>query len=193
MNHLLALSSIDSSKKNSGHLNGPMYIGNRTSTMDVPSVEPPPTLSTISWMDIYLAFNQSLSTMSPDLPTATTSPLLHANGKSLQEQFIPFWPWQMLLIITFSVTALLSLTLNLVTIYVLLKSNKTISKELWKLLVSLSAADIGMALFCIPFTYSSAMLGQWMFPHALCPLVHSAQLLFVFISVWTLTAIGIDR
>ena len=106
---------------------------------------------------------------------------------------LDFWPWQLLLIILYTFTAFLSLTLNIITICVWLKGDRSISTELWKFLVNLSVADIGIAIFCIPFTYTNVMLQQWIFPHCLCPIVNFAQQCFVFVSVWTLTIIGIDR
>ncbi|XP_054155174.1 RYamide receptor-like [Oppia nitens] len=120
------------------------------------------------------------------------------NNISLSSSNIPalealsFWPYQVLLIGLYSTTALISLSFNVVTILVLVKGDR-LSSELWKFLVNLSAADITMATFSIPFTYTGFMLGRWIFPTFLCPIVQFVQLLSVFVSVWTLTAIGFDR
>lgn len=104
---------------------------------------------------------------------------------------VNFWPGQFILIFLYTLTAFLSLTLNIITIMVWYYGKR--SKEIWHLLINLSLADIGMALFCIPFTYTNVMLRQWIFPHLLCPLINFAQLCFVFVNVWTLTIISIDR
>ncbi|KPM07725.1 7 transmembrane receptor (rhodopsin family)-like protein 10 [Sarcoptes scabiei] len=50
-----------------------------------------------------------------------------------------------------------------------------------------------MATFCIPFTYTNYMLGRWIFPTFLCPIIPFFQITSVSVSVWTLTIIGIDR
>ena len=100
--------------------------------------------------------------------------------------------WQVFLIILYSTTAGVSLAINIVTIIVLFNGER-ISSEIWKFLLNLSISDILMSLFSIPFTYTIFMLGRWIFPRCLCPFVLFAQLCSVFISVYTLTAIGIDR
>ncbi|OTF78228.1 hypothetical protein BLA29_004629 [Euroglyphus maynei] len=106
---------------------------------------------------------------------------------------LEFWPGQFILITMYSLTAFLSLSLNIITIIVWFYGKRSQSTEIWHLLVNLSLADIGMAIFCIPFTYTNVMLQQWIFPHSLCPVVNFTQLCFVFVSVWTLTIISIDR
>ncbi len=101
-------------------------------------------------------------------------------------------PYQVFLIVLYSITAFLSLGSNIITIIVLFKGER-ISSEIWKFLLNLSISDILMAIFSIPFTYTIFMLGRWIFPKFLCPFVQFAQLCSVFVSVYTLTAIGIDR
>ena len=103
-----------------------------------------------------------------------------------------FWPWQVTIISLYSTTAFVSLGSNLITIIVLLKGDR-ISSELWKFLINLCISDIAMSIFSIPFTYTNFMFGRWLFPPQLCPVVNFAQLCSVFVSVWTLTIIGIDR
>ena len=100
--------------------------------------------------------------------------------------------WQSFLIILYSLTAALSLIGNLVVIWVLL-SGKRSSKELKMFLVNLSLSDITMAIFSIPFTYTDFILGRWIFSPSFCPIVQFMQITSVFVSVYTLTAIGIDR
>ncbi|XP_054166866.1 RYamide receptor-like [Oppia nitens] len=100
--------------------------------------------------------------------------------------------WQVFLIMLYSATATISLASNIITIIVLAKGER-ISSEIWKFLLNLSISDILMSLFSIPFSYTIFMLGRWIFPKYLCPFVQFAQLCSVFISVYTLTAIGIDR
>lgn len=70
---------------------------------------------------------------------------------------------------------------------------KRSSRELRIFLVNLAMSDITMALFSIPFTYTDFMLGRWVFHPLFCPFVQFMQLCSVFVSIYTLTAIGIDR
>jgi len=100
--------------------------------------------------------------------------------------------WQSFLIVLYTTTAIVSLASNIITIIVLVKGER-LSSELWKYLINLSVADITMAIFSIPFTYTMFMLGRWIFPTWLCPIVQFTQVCSVFISVYTLTVIGIDR
>ena len=107
---------------------------------------------------------------------------------------LEFWPWQVVLISLYSITAIASLLMNAITIYVLLsKKERLIPSILWKFLINLSIADMCMSIFCIPFSYTGVMLQRWIFFDFLCPIVNFAQVCSVFVSVWTLTIIGIDR
>ncbi|KAJ6216586.1 hypothetical protein RDWZM_007743 [Blomia tropicalis] len=102
------------------------------------------------------------------------------------------YEWQVALVTLYSSTAVLSFTSNVLAIYILL-SHDRFNSEMWKFLVNLSIADIFMALMGIPFTYTSFMLGRWIFPNWMCPVVQFAQLCSVFVSITTLTVIGFDR
>ena len=61
-------------------------------------------------------------------------------------------------------------------------------------IVSLAISDILMALFCIPFTFvANLVLNYWPFGDFLCPVVTYLQVVMVFLSSFTLTAISLDR
>jgi PREDICTED: tachykinin receptor-like protein-like len=92
----------------------------------------------------------------------------------------------------YTLTAIFSITGNATAIYVIIIGQRT-SPELRIFLVNLSLSDITMALFSIPFTYTSYMLNRWIFHPLFCPFVQFMQLASVIVSVYTLTAIGIDR
>lgn len=100
--------------------------------------------------------------------------------------------WQIMIIFLYTLTAALALFGNILAICALLFGKRS-SKELRIFLVNLSMSDIMMALFSIPFTYMDFMLGRWIFAPAFCPIVQQMQMTCVFVSVYTLTAIGIDR
>nr|XP_027203941.1 RYamide receptor-like [Dermatophagoides pteronyssinus] len=65
--------------------------------------------------------------------------------------------------------------------------------DMRKFIVNLSIADILMAIFTIPFTYTNYMLGRWIFISFMCPIVNCAQLTTIAVSIYTLIAIAIDR
>ena len=84
--------------------------------------------------------------------------------------------------------------LNFATFFLLRKNReRSIPSMLWMWLWNLSLSDILMSTSCIPTKYLNVMLQRWIFPILLCPIVNFAQLTSVAVSVWTLTAIGIDR
>ena len=61
-------------------------------------------------------------------------------------------------------------------------------------IVNLACSDIIMALFCIPFTFvANLILNYWPFGEAMCPIVLYIQVVAVFLSTYTLVAMGIDR
>lgn len=100
---------------------------------------------------------------------------------------------QAAVVVLYTSTAILSFTSNLLAIYIIVHRDRLHHSEIWLLLTNLSVADILMAIFCIPFTYTTFMLGRWIFPPWWCPLVQAAQHCSVFVSVYTLTIIGFDR
>ncbi|CAH1407816.1 unnamed protein product [Nezara viridula] len=67
------------------------------------------------------------------------------------------------------------------------------SSELKSFLINLAVSDVAMAVFSIPFTYTMFLLGRWIFEPWFCPVVMTMQHTSVLVSVYTLTAIGIDR
>ncbi|KAJ6222629.1 hypothetical protein RDWZM_001174 [Blomia tropicalis] len=99
---------------------------------------------------------------------------------------------QYFLIALYSLTAAVALLGNVVAIVVLTRGRRT-SRNLSKYLINLSLSDILMSIFSIPFTYTNFIMGRWIFPPETCPLVQSIQVWSVFVSIYTLTIIGVDR
>ena len=101
--------------------------------------------------------------------------------------------WQQyFLVILYSMTAAIALLGNVLAIVVLMRGKRS-SRDLRLFLVNLSLSDILMSVFSIPFTYTNFILGRWIFPPETCPLVQSMQVLSVFVSIYTLAIIGVDR
>ncbi|XP_073951456.1 RYamide receptor-like isoform X2 [Choristoneura fumiferana] len=60
-------------------------------------------------------------------------------------------------------------------------------------IANLALADIVIGLFAVPFQFQAALLQRWLLPHFMCPFCPFVQALSVNVSVFTLTAIAIDR
>lgn len=95
-------------------------------------------------------------------------------------------------IVLYSITTLLAIIGNVLTIVVFTKGKKC-RTDIRPFLLNLAFADLIMALFCIPFTFSNQLLSRWIFSPPTCPIVVFLQLTAVTASVFTNTAIGIDR
>lgn len=95
-------------------------------------------------------------------------------------------------IVLYSITTLLAIIGNVLTIVVFTKGKKC-RTDIRPFLLNLAIADLIMALFCIPFTFTNQLLSRWIFSPPTCPIVVFLQLTAVTASVFTNTAIGIDR
>ncbi|XP_077866442.1 substance-P receptor-like [Saccoglossus kowalevskii] len=100
--------------------------------------------------------------------------------------------WQTVLTTAFTITVVLSITGNALVIVVLL-FGKSVSGDLDIFIVNLAVADLTMAVFSMPFTFTTLMYGHWIFGGAMCPTMLFVQQVSVCVSIYTLTAIGIDR
>jgi hypothetical protein len=65
--------------------------------------------------------------------------------------------------------------------------------DLRKYLINLSATDISMAVFSVPFIYTDVMYGYWRFPLFMCPFSQFMNICTICVSILTLIAIGIER
>ena len=102
------------------------------------------------------------------------------------------FPYQVFLIVLYSLTACFAFLSNLITIIVLVKG-KRCTRDLKRFLINLSVVDLLMAMFTIPFTYTNYMLGRWIFFPFMCRIVNFAQLTTITVSIYTLVVIAIDR
>ncbi|NP_001161681.1 tachykinin receptor-like protein [Saccoglossus kowalevskii] len=99
--------------------------------------------------------------------------------------------WQTILTLAFSSTIILSILGNVVVIVVLLcvRSNNCLNVYL----INLAVADLTMAVFSMPFTFITLMNGHWTFGKEMCSITLFLMQVSVCVSIYTLTAIGIDR
>ena len=96
------------------------------------------------------------------------------------------------LIVLYSVTTLLAILGNSTAIVIFTKGKRS-KTDLRPFLINLAVADLIMAIFCIPFTFTYSLLGDWIFSEPMCPVVMFLQTASVTGSVSTNMAIGIDR
>ncbi|XP_070543876.1 QRFP-like peptide receptor [Ptychodera flava] len=126
--------------------------------------------------------------------------ILCSNESDLQPTDIPL-NWlhstvsptvQYVAIAVYSVAIALSLSGNLTVIAVLSRSERSRS-NLDIYLMNLAVADIAMAIFCMPFTFISVMLQEWIFGDFMCPTVNFIQQVSVLVSIFTLLVISVGR
>uniref|UniRef100_A0A182N355 G-protein coupled receptors family 1 profile domain-containing protein n=1 Tax=Anopheles dirus TaxID=7168 RepID=A0A182N355_9DIPT len=60
-------------------------------------------------------------------------------------------------------------------------------------IANLALADVTIGVFVIPFQFQAALLQRWNLPDFMCPFCPFVQLISVNVSVFTLTAIAVDR
>ena len=99
---------------------------------------------------------------------------------------------QATLITLYSVCTVMSVVGNSIVIIVLLRGSR-FKTDLSTFLLNLAVADLCMACFCMPFTFTKVMLGKWIFGSCMCPIVLFMQVTSIAVSIYTNMAIGIDR
>ncbi|XP_038060025.1 substance-K receptor-like [Patiria miniata] len=99
---------------------------------------------------------------------------------------------QSLISTVYSLTIALSVAGNVLVIAVLGFAARA-KTDLNHFLVNLAVADLLSAIFCMPFTFVYIMKEDWLFGSLGCPLVFFIQQVVICVSVFTLTAVSIDR
>lgn len=99
---------------------------------------------------------------------------------------------QAILIVFYTLATGLAVVGNVMAIVVFAVGRRSQTELRWYL-GNLAAADLTMAVFCMPFTFTTTMLGRWVFSAPMCPIVLFFQIVSVTVSVFTSVAIGVDR
>ena len=99
---------------------------------------------------------------------------------------------QIILIVIYTLTTVLSVVGNIFVIIVFTIGRRSRTDLRW-FLTNLAVADLIMAIFCMPFTFTMTMLSNWIFSAPMCPVVLYMQTVSVTVSVCTIMAIGVDR
>lgn len=81
---------------------------------------------------------------------------------------------------------------NLMVFYIVLISKRM--RNVTNLFIAnLALADILIGSLAIPFQFIAALLQRWLLPTFLCPICPTVQVISLNVSIFTLTAISIDR
>lgn len=143
-------------------------------------------------------FNQSFSGFSNESYFYNSSALndtLFSNASSLAipiSSFVLSDGAKAGLIVLYSLTTLLSICGNVLVVLVFTRGRRC-RTDIRPFLINLAVADLVMALFCMPFTFTFVMMKSWVFSKPMCPVVLFVQHLSVSASVFTNVAIGSDR
>ncbi|KAI3365705.1 hypothetical protein L3Q82_010148, partial [Scortum barcoo] len=93
----------------------------------------------------------------------------------------------------FSLIFLLGTVGNSLVIAVLLRNGQTNTKTTNLFILNLGLADLSFIVFCVPFQATIYTLDEWVFGPLLCRLVHFFIFLTMYASIFTLTAVSLDR
>ena len=99
---------------------------------------------------------------------------------------------QVIIAFLYTLLGCMAVMLNLLTIGMLCINVRLIS-NISHYLVNLAVADLLLALFCIPSSYVTYFLNQWVLPEFLCSFSQLVQVTAVSVSIWSITCIGLDR
>ncbi|XP_049271740.1 RYamide receptor isoform X2 [Rhipicephalus sanguineus] len=119
----------------------------------------------------------------PSLPAANVS-----SGKLYQ---VPVG-FIVLLSIFYGIISLVAVAGNFMVMWIVATSRRmqTVTNFF---IANLAVADIIIGLFSIPFQFQAALLQRWVLPEFMCAFCPFVQVLSVNVSIFTLTAIALDR
>lgn len=104
-----------------------------------------------------------------------------------------FTPWARLMIeVFYGSTAGIAICGNILVIVVLALTTG-FAPQMRLLLTNLAVSDLCMATLSIPFTYSDFIYLEWKFPAPFCYLAHFSTICCLFVTVYTLLLIALDR
>ncbi|XP_077983708.1 cholecystokinin receptor type A-like [Glandiceps talaboti] len=95
-------------------------------------------------------------------------------------------------LVLYSLIFLLAVVGNILVIVTLVQ-NKRMRTVTNIFLLSLAVSDLMFALFCMPMTIVGAILQNFIFGKGFCTILPYMQVCSVFVSIWTLVAISMER
>lgn len=104
------------------------------------------------------------------------------------------WKAESVLIsVGFSLIFLLGIAGNSLVLAVLCRNGQMSTKTTNMFIFSLGVADLCFIVFCVPFQATIYTLDYWVFGPVLCRAVHFIIFLTMYASIFTLTAVSLDR
>lgn len=104
-----------------------------------------------------------------------------------------YYLFTIFLIFLYIITIFLSIIGNTLVLIVMCCGFRSSFLDISTYLMNLSIFNLLMSIFCIPFTFINALLGQWIFNSFMCPFTNFVQLLSVNGCIFTLTFLAINR
>lgn len=136
------------------------------------------------------AWNHSVPTLDPNISMNSFS--WNISTSSVSGEKVLTTETRTSLIVLYTFTILFAVVGNILVVIVFSKGGRS-RTDIRPFLISLAVADLIMAIFCMPFTFTYVMTRTWIFSKPMCPIVLFMQHLSVSASVFTNMAIGIDR
>ncbi|KAJ2947015.1 hypothetical protein O0L34_g16359 [Tuta absoluta] len=126
--------------------------------------------------------------------TSTISYYLGINGTNETRDTLYDVPTSMIVLLSFlyGSISVLAVVGNFLVMWIVATSRRMQSVTNCYI-ANLALADIVIGLFAVPFQFQAALLQRWLLPNFMCPFCPFVQALSVNVSVFTLTAIAVDR
>ncbi|XP_077999626.1 RYamide receptor-like [Glandiceps talaboti] len=137
-------------------------------------------IGSLPYIDAYVLLQNIIMEHNMTCPTAYTPPAILTESRKYA------------LMILFFVTVSFSIIGNVVVICVLTCGTRR-KREFNMFLLNLAIADWTLAIFSMPFAFMNALLNEWIFGDVMCPITSFIKKMSECVSIFTLTAIGIDR
>ncbi|PBC25231.1 Tachykinin peptides receptor 99D [Apis cerana cerana] len=127
-------------------------------------------------------------------PSTFNNTFLHYENESTNDTFDGEVPTAVLVLLSilYGTISFLAVVGNSLVIWIISTSRRMQNVTNF-FIANLALADIVIGLFAIPFQFQAALLQKWILPHFMCAFCPFVQVLSVNVSVFTLTAIAIDR
>lgn len=93
----------------------------------------------------------------------------------------------------FSVIFLVGTVGNSLVLAVLFRNGQMNTKTTNLFILNLGLADLCFIVFCVPFQATIYTLDEWVFGPVVCKVVHFIIFLTMYASIFTLTAVSLDR
>ncbi|KAH7980387.1 hypothetical protein HPB49_015478 [Dermacentor silvarum] len=130
--------------------------------------------------------------VSPDYGNLSLLPSLPAGNVSSGKLYQVPVGFIVLLSIFYGLISLVAVAGNFMVMWIVATSRRmqTVTNFF---IANLAVADIIIGLFSIPFQFQAALLQRWVLPEFMCAFCPFVQVLSVNVSIFTLTAIALDR